>query len=256
MSNHWKTRVAAVLLAGGLSSGAIAADLGPYEPVGKDFAPPPPPLPIFSWTGFYVGINGGWAQADFDHTFKTDGFYNNSPGEKYNISPDGGLLGGHIGYNWQGGQWLVGIEGGLAYTWLKERIPSPFIGGNRFESQLEWMGSVTPRVGVVVSNDLLAYVKGGWAFGRVRDLQRAPGFSLNNDSGVENGWTIGGGLEWMINPSDMGPIGSVWVLGAEYDYYDLGSQRVINTGVFDTDYDYDVTMHAVTARLSYKFGNW
>ena len=69
-------------------------------------APPPPPAPIYDWTGFYIGGNGGWAEfsncvdLDIVGVFDRDACLHKS----------GGLIGGQVGYRWQMGQFVVGLE--------------------------------------------------------------------------------------------------------------------------------------------------
>ncbi len=50
---------------------------------------------MYDWTGFYIGINGGWGRADFDHSFNTSGHYNLVAGDTFDYSKSGGVLGGH-----------------------------------------------------------------------------------------------------------------------------------------------------------------
>ena len=91
----------------GMAAPASAADLA-ARPYTK--APPPPPAPvvaIYDWTGFYIGVDGGWGQArncwDFitAATIVRDGCRNAS----------GGVVGGQLGYRWQTGSWVWGVEG-------------------------------------------------------------------------------------------------------------------------------------------------
>src|SRR5689334_13136489 len=92
------------LLALGMAAPATAADLA-ARPYTK--APPPMVAPIYDWTGFYIGGNGGWGQSrncfdfvDAFGVFVPDGCRERS----------GGLVGGQIGYRWQASQWVFGLE--------------------------------------------------------------------------------------------------------------------------------------------------
>src|ERR1700722_4667740 len=93
-----KLLVAAVgLLA--LASPALAAGMATVYTK----APPPPPVAIYNWTGFYIGVNGGggWGRTDWDF----------SPANTFaNHDISGGFGGGQIGYNWQAGAWVFGLE--------------------------------------------------------------------------------------------------------------------------------------------------
>jgi outer membrane immunogenic protein len=98
----------AVALAATLST-AFAADL-PYK------APlPAPALP--SWTGFYIGANGGYGWSSFDTAFVPDptGAFvaagDLAGPSSFNTRANGAVFGGQIGYNWQTGNWVLGVEG-------------------------------------------------------------------------------------------------------------------------------------------------
>src|SRR3954447_20049635 len=85
---------------------ASAADLPPR--------PAPPPIakapvivePVWIWTGFYLGAHGGWAGGDAKYTFLTNDRYNTAAGETASQSISGGMAGGHIGFNWQFGNFV------------------------------------------------------------------------------------------------------------------------------------------------------
>jgi len=99
--------LAGVMLAalGGAASAADLAVKAPYAP----------PVPLWSWTGFYVGINGGYSSGADDYTQSIvigpppvttiASFSNNT------INPRGGLFGGQIGFNYQTGPVVLGVEG-------------------------------------------------------------------------------------------------------------------------------------------------
>jgi outer membrane immunogenic protein len=208
------------------------------------------------WTGFYAGIDGGWAKADFDHSFNSGGHYNFDPGDTFDYDDNGGLLGGHVGYNWQVQHLVFGIEAGAAKTWLEaNEVESPFFPvADVWSSRVKWLGSVTPRVGFT-HDRALVYVKGGWAFGEVEDRVEHIDTDFVSASDTRNGWTIGGGAEFKLTDNI--------ILGAEYNYYDLGDAKIDKESReipgggpagFGTNHDFDVTVHAVTARLSFKFG--
>ena len=91
------------LLALGMAAPATAADLA-ARPYTK--APPPMVAPIYDWTGFYIGANGGWGQSNSCLNFDAFGF---DFGDGCR-SRSGGLIGGQIGYRWQANQWVFGLE--------------------------------------------------------------------------------------------------------------------------------------------------
>jgi outer membrane immunogenic protein len=241
----------AAAIALGAATAANAADIA--RPVYKAA---PVVVPMYDWTGFYVGINGGWGRADFDHSFNTSGHYNFFAGDTFDYSKSGGVLGGHAGYNWQAGQWVFGIEGAIMKTWLDSGAQtSPFFPAtDTWQSKLDWMASVTGRVGYAWNN-VLGYVKGGWAYASFNDYVQDTNDFVSVD-GSRNGWTLGVGFEYGFAPN--------WTFGVEYNYYDFGSANInassvlFNGGTFypGTDHNLDMTVQTVLGRLTYKFGGY
>src|SRR5580692_5528299 len=85
-----------------LAAPASAADLAP-RPYTK--APPPMISPVYDWSGFYIGINGGWGQ-------NRDCRSGVLTGADFGChDANGGTAGGQIGYRWQSGGWVFGLEG-------------------------------------------------------------------------------------------------------------------------------------------------
>ncbi|MEA2906947.1 MAG: outer rane immunogenic protein [Alphaproteobacteria bacterium] len=246
-----KILLSSVALAAFVSGSAMAADLPVRAPAYK--APVIAPV-INNWTGFYIGIDGGWGRADFDHTFNIAGHYNLAAGNTFDYSHSGGIFGGHAGYNWQSGQWVFGIEGGAAKTWIKaQNVVSPFFPvTDRWTSEVKSIASITPRLGVAFGSALL-YVKGGVAFASIRDHVN-DNFDFVDVKFNRSGWTVGAGLEYMVAPN--------WVVGVEYDHYDFGSRNITSNstlfagGTFfpGTNHNLDVRVDAVVGRVSYKFG--
>jgi outer membrane immunogenic protein len=224
------------------ASAAVAADMrGPV----KAPAYIPPPEPVISWAGFYIGgqIGGGWATSNWTTNATL-------AGERVRTSPDGWLGGGQLGYRFEvAPSWLLGIEvSGLAAD-LDDTVRSVFVGRTR-RTQLRSLFAVTGQVGHSWG-PWLVYVKGGWATGDVRRVAN------NNNPGGFNvawsqdpdGWTAGAGLEYLIGPHVS--------VGAEYAYYslDLKSVTRANTGgnlVTAGSSSFDV--HTIMARVNFRFG--
>ena len=191
---YFSGRIGGLALAGlmGVCS-ANAADL--YKGGMKDT----PYEPVPTWTGFYVGLNAGGAWGNVDVT----GF----PSYGHSGFEGGAQFGG----NWQRGPFVFGLEGDVGGF---------DIGAHKFGNSIEsgFHADATARLGYAFGPALL-YVKGGGAFyeGTVR-VGGTP------NTGDFWGGTIGGGLEYMVNPS--------WSLKAEYLYYDYGTQSV---GAVDND---------------------
>src|SRR4249919_2612777 len=152
------------LIALGMAAPATAADLA-ARPYTK--APPPMVAPIYDWTGFYIGANGGWGQSrncvDFVNvagTVVADGCRERS----------GGLVGGQIGYRWQANQWVFGLEAQGDWADLSRTRLSPFF-DSRFptfpgfvstRTSTDGIGLFTGQIGYAW-NAALFYVKGGAA---------------------------------------------------------------------------------------------
>src|SRR5580765_7619808 len=137
---------------------AIAADL-PLK------APPLPPPPVFSWTGFYIGANigGKWANVGHEVTGAGTTFtFNNDTASSF-------IGGGQIGYNWQTGAWVFGIEGDIdAQDFSRSRVVGttigPFIAGDTFSAESRWQASLRGRIGYAAWDRTLLYVTGGGAW--------------------------------------------------------------------------------------------
>jgi len=212
---------------------ALAADM-----VTK--APPPPPVPTFSWTGFYIGGNlgGDWGRfSDSISIPSTTAFGLTEPSTLFPFTlTDSSILGGgQIGYRWQAAQWVYGIEGEFDGTNLRSAqtagaITGVLIPGDTFTLKTNWEASV--RVSAGYSWDRwLAYVTGGVAFA---DVEAGASFiptlaggiafpgSAGSETKVLTGGTIGAGLDYALNQK--------WDLGVEYRYTDYGSAN-FNNGV-------------------------
>jgi outer membrane immunogenic protein len=182
---------AAGLLA--LTASAGAADLPRrYDPVPQRA---PAYMPVYNWTGFYLGINGGggWGNSRWDSTG--------------DFTLSGGLIGGTIGYNWQFTQWVFGLEGDLDWSGIRGTTTAACVGG--CTTRNTWLSTVRGRVGYSVDR-FLPFITGGLAIGDIRATQ--PGFAGATQTDL--GWTLGGGLEFVIAGN--------WTAKAEYLYVDLG----------------------------------
>jgi outer membrane immunogenic protein len=176
-----KILLASVALAT-VSAPAFAADLPSrkYEP-----AAPVVYAPVFTWTGFYVGLNAGVGFSQSNNTTVND-FGGTGLSYTYSQGNNNGFVGGaQAGYNWQTGQFVFGVETDIQYADLgkKNNLGSFYYGsggtGNYF-------GTVRGRLGYAFDRALF-YVTGGVAYGDV-----GGGFN----SSTHAGWTVGGGVEY------------------------------------------------------------
>jgi outer membrane immunogenic protein len=233
------TAIAAIALIG---TPALAADLARKMPVK---APPPPPAPVFSWTGFYAGVELGakWADTTWTTTSLSSGggFFPVDASSPRNYDPSGFRWGGYVGYHWQVfSQWLWGVEAdwaGANKTDTAAGIPGctigcpspPGPGADTSSVKMGWDASVRARLGYLVTPDILAYATGGIAWQRVEAsatcqhsgpdplcfaLAGDP-FATGTNSKILTGWTVGGGLEYRIYGN--------WLLRGEYRYSNFGT---------------------------------
>jgi outer membrane immunogenic protein len=188
--------------------GAVAAlVLGPTAALAADLAvKAPPPVAIYDWTGFYIGVAGGGSLGTSDHIDVATG---RSDASGYNIK--GGLAGGTLGYNWQISSFVVGFEGDA--SWVGEYGSNPDLGlagivdgaGNPLftsSTRETWMATARARFGYAVNN-LLFYGTGGYAAAGVEAgvKDANTGALLASATSTRSGWTAGGGLEWGFAPN-------------------------------------------------------
>jgi len=185
--------------------------------------------PMFSWTGFYVGLNAGymWGSSQWSGT------------SNFEVSPKGWLGGGTIGYNFQTGTWVWGIKGDIDYAALKGTADSAFCTGCLFKET--WVSTFRGRVGYAYDR-WLPYFTGGLAYGNMY-MQGPAGGSENK---TKAGWTAGAGVEYAF----MG----AWSAKLEYLYVDLGSATcgMANCGLA-TDEQVKFKSSIVRVGMNYRF---
>lgn len=225
-----RTRFLILLAAAGLGVAmarpASAADLS-LPPIYKA----PPPM-YFTWTGWYVGLNGGggWGQTNHTATFGVTGIPAVTTG---NFNTNGWLGGGTVGYNYQMGQWLVGAEADLDWSNIRGTFNGSVAipGGTApfsMTSQLNWLDTTRVRVGWVWDHALF-YSTAGAAMGGVTATANASAAASGvgaavtaADTQTRFGWTAGAGVEYAFTNNISAKL--------EYLYVGLGSQNQI---VFD-----------------------
>lgn len=242
-----KLLLTATILALGAGS-ALAADL-PAQVYSKA----PAMMPVYNWTGFYVGGNAGgvWANPSYTNLANTSTFGGASVGSTFTQNGSGFIGGGQIGYNWQVNQWVLGAEASFSGSNVKSTSTN-FV-DDLFQNQLRSLLLVTGRLGYA-SNNWLFYAKGGYAGANrttsVSDIGLlSPGVGSGSASAWHNGWTVGTGIEYGLTQN--------WILGLEYDYVNIGKNNYELDGtdgggrsyLFSVKSNYNI----VTGRLSYKF---
>ncbi len=221
-----------VLLAsvGALAWAALVGPAGAAD-LSRRYEPPitkaPVYNPVYNWTGFYIGINGGggWGRSRWDTA------------DSFNTS--GWLVGGTAGYNWQMGQTVLGLEGDVNWANIKGSTTTfcP-LGCNTSDT---WLATFRGRIGYAFDR-VLPYVTGGLAVGDIKaSTPLLPGASQTNV-----GWTVGGGIEFAAAGN--------WSVKAEYLYVDLGKFNcgISCNGLFATD-NVTYSTNIFRGGLNYRF---
>jgi outer membrane immunogenic protein len=253
---------------------ALAADL-PVKPYS-----PPLLVPVWTWTGFYVGgeVGGKWANTTWSTTsINIPGFttvVDQSSPRDFDFSTV--RFGGYLGYNWQfAPHWVVGVEGDWAYanqTAATTGVPgcsilcvtgTPGPGADASAVKMGWDASGRVRLGYLVLPNLMAYGTGGIAWQHVETSATCqhslsdplcfvlPGnpFATATNSATRTGWTIGGGLEASVYGN--------WLVRGEYRFSDFGR--------WDNSFNYPsaipttvnsqlkITTQIATFGIAYKF---
>ena len=198
---------------------------------------------VYDWSGFYIGANGGWGSSrnSWDILPLAGCTF---PEGSHDAS--GGTVGGQIGYRWQAGTWVFGVEAQGNWADFKGSNVSLFNNAFRNESKTNAFGLFTGQVGYAANNFLL-YVKGGAAVVGTNYDASFGGVSLASANDTRWGGTVGAGLEFGFAPN--------WSIGAEYNHIFLGGNDRNLTGpigVLAVNVKQDVDMGLV--RLNYKFG--
>ena len=248
------------------------------------------PVPVYNWSGFYIGLNAGGAWSD-----PRTGYSNPStapgawcppggpvpvPPNPFDLSDCSGrgssfIGGGQLGYNWQTGSVVYGLEADGAWQHLVNRsrivfgngIGGPFgtVAGDTayFRSEQNALGTFRGRLGYAPSNWLL-YVTGGLAVGGIKNqtvevifpsttCTVAVSCRVGTNNSTQVGWTVGAGAEFMLNQN--------WSIGAEYLYVDLGrttinfpTQTLAIAQFFASSTTFDNREHVTRLKVNYHFG--
>jgi outer membrane immunogenic protein len=207
-----------------VSFAAHAADLprGPYK------APAYVAPSYANWTGFYVGANVGYG-------------FGKSNWDAPAVSPSPkGILGGlTVGYNFQTGTWVWGLEGDIDYSGMKG---SADCAGGTCETKLNWLATARGRLGYAGWNNFLPYLTGGAGIGNIKATS-----PFGDASKTQIGWTLGAGLEYAM--------WSNWSVKLEYLYVDLGKFDcgASCSGVVGVTDNVSFNANIVRAGVNYRF---
>jgi outer membrane immunogenic protein len=197
-----------------LASAVFAADAVTEAPVAPAAVET---TPVFTWSGPYLGVLGGYGWGDGDAS---------PAGGSSSDNFDGGRLGAFAGYNWQfSNGFVAGVEGDVNYDWNE----NSYTGG--LDMDTGFSGSVRARVGYAFDRALL-YAAGGWTDTNIS--LDGPG----SDDDTLHGWTLGAGVDYSFTDNVFGRL--------EYRFNDYGSGSL---GGVDTDFD----QHVINVGIGVKF---
>jgi outer membrane immunogenic protein len=244
-----------LLAAAGLTAVAIAPALAADLPARTPAYAKAPAIvePIYNWSGFYIGINGGGGSS------RDCWSINNALGVAVPSTAEGchnatgALVGGQAGYRWQMTNWVFGLEAQGDWADLKgsnvSQLTAPFAVFNN-NSKIDAIGLFTGQVGYAWNN-VLWYGKGGAAVTHDKYNGDILGTTFDTASETRWGGVIGTGIEIGFAPS--------WSVAFEYNHLFMGSHNVsfnatalggISTRTDSIKQDVDMG----TVRVNYTFG--
>ncbi len=232
---------AAVALVGGANI-AKAADLGGSykdEPIASYG-------PAYSWAGLYIGGSAGFGVGDTSTTLGIDKL---GSVELFDYDLNGAIYGAHVGYNFQRGNIVFGVEAGINGTDMDGSDSLSIIGpvALKSEREIDYYATAVARLGYA-SGKTLFYGFGGVAWGDVTSKASVLGFGLDDQTETHVGWTAGLGIEHALSDR--------FSVRVEYSHVDLGEETTSYSlgDRITIDKDVDVKFDAIKIGASYKFG--
>lgn len=205
-----------------------------------------PPKPVYNWTGFYLGLEGGMGWGNSTQTDPT-GFNSGT------YQPIGGFIGGTIGYNWQfAGDWVFGLEGDASWANINADRIGPFspCGGaaTMCSTKLDSFETARARLGYSFGS-VLTYATAGGAFADVKGSEGdvAANGRFGSGSKMLTGWTAGLGVEAVVVPN--------WTVKLEGLYADFGKNTVFNdvVGAAVVPQTLNINVSTIKVGVNYKF---
>jgi len=221
----------------------------------------------YNWTGFYGGLNAGLGVNDSSFTATPTGLFSGygpeliaAASDAGNFNNSGCTIGGQVGYNYQRGCYVYGLETDFNYN-TSSTSSTGFNGlamiGFPFtvSQQVDYFGTLRARLGFTPADRYLIYVTGGLAYGYVSSSSYIPVsgvFFSGSSSGMQAGWAVGAGNEYALT--------NCWSIKLEYLYINLGSSSYTYGGpgsILPPGYTYttniDTAQHVIRVGFNYKF---
>jgi outer membrane immunogenic protein len=228
---------------------ALALGAATFQATAADLArrpvyTPAPVVPVFSWTGFYVGANVGGAWSSTTIT-------SNITGANWKPSNTTFIGGGQLGYNyqWPGSNWVIGAE--WTFDWgggdkTSNVVTGP--NGHQFQASANsasWLTTLTGRLGYGADR-WLVYGKGGWAWletsAKITNLTTG---AIATADHTGSGWVGGAGVEYAWTQN--------WTTKVEYNYIASGNWSSPNNFIAGGNASYKAHIQTVVFGVNYKF---
>jgi outer membrane immunogenic protein len=221
---------------------AAAADLA-----ARPYTKAPPIAAVYDWSEFYIGANGGWGTSHNCWTNTALIGIPLTPASEGCHDADGGTVGGQVGYRWQAGSWVFGLEAQGNWADFRGSNVSLLLAPLANRSKIDAFGLFTGQVGYA-ANNVLFYVKGGAAVTDNRYEGILAGTVIDRAEQTRWGATVGAGVEYAFAPN--------WSFGVEYNHLFMGTENyafnVLGVNLRNDDIKQDADI--VTARINYRFG--
>jgi outer membrane immunogenic protein len=221
-----------------------------FNTLARTYAKAPIADPVYNWRGFYVGANGGYGSSL--NCFDYGGFLSDAsflPIRDNCITAGGGLAGGQIGYRWQSGAWIFGLELQGDWASLNGTAVSTVFPGNSRRTQIDALGLFTGQVGYGW-NSTLIYVRAGAAVAPDRYDTFVTGTNMVSGSTSETRWggSLGTGVEFGFVPD--------WSVAVEYDHLFLQTRNItFNVPAIAPTFDgIHQDINLATVRVNYRWG--
>jgi len=239
-----KLAVGSVIAASSALGGASAALADGYAPKGRVVYERPS-----DWSGVYFGVASGYQWNSTDVTIVP-------AGPSVSMDHSSYMVGGFLGIQHQFGSIVLGVEGDLGMAFKNNTGTSDCPGGGICGGGLDDLLTIGGRAGWAAGH-WMPYIAGGYASGRFTHevfvntvVAGLPVVTLNNTMSTRNqGWYIGGGVDWKVSPG--------WIAGIEYRHYEFDDNvgpAFTPAGVLVNNRSLDATADTLMARVSWKFG--
>ena len=184
--------------------------------------------PSASWAGWYIGAHAGaaWQQAQ-------------EQGYGLSFSKTTFIGGGQVGYNWQHGNFVFGLESDFSGIAGRNKLEP---GYEFLQSSIRWLSTSRVRFGLAVG-DTMVYATAGVAIGGVKNSLSSVDCCTYSQSKTKVGWTVGGGVEHMLNRN--------WTIGLEGLFVDLGKSNLSSFTNKTTRFQNQAVIGRL--KLNYKF---